>query len=1227
VQQLASFNQLTQALKNSILILDGAMGTMIQAYKLEEQDYRGERFKDWHCDVKGNNDLLVLTQPEIIRTIHDEYLAAGADILETNTFNATTIAMADYEMEDISYEINLEAAKIARQAADEYNKKTPEKPRFVAGVLGPTNRTCSISPDVNDPAFRNVSFEELKQAYIESTTALIKGGSDIILIETIFDTLNAKAAVFAVETVFEQEGVRLPVMISGTITDASGRTLSGQTTEAFYNSLRHAKPISFGLNCALGPVELRQYVEELSRISDYAVSAHPNAGLPNAFGEYDFSVEDMNQHIEEWAQAGFLNIVGGCCGTTPDHIRGMAETVSQIKPRKIEAKPIACRLSGLEALTIEKESLFVNVGERTNVTGSAIFKRLITEENYDEAISVALQQVENGAQIIDINMDEGMLDSKAAMVRFLNLIAGEPDIAKVPVMIDSSKWDILEAGLQCIQGKGVVNSISLKEGEEIFREQAELIRRYGAAVIVMAFDETGQAETRKRKFEICQRAYHILVDEIGFPPEDIIFDPNIFAVATGIDEHNNYAVDFIEAVKDIKEHLPHAMISGGVSNVSFSFRGNNPVREAIHAVFLYHCIRNGMDMGIVNAGQLAIYSDIPKDLLKAVEDVVLNSDDGATERLLDIAEEYRGQAGSKDNKANLEWREWPVKKRLEHALVKGINEFIVEDTEAARLEANRPLDVIEGPLMDGMNVVGDLFGAGEMFLPQVVKSARVMKQAVAHIQPFIEEEKTEASSNGKILLATVKGDVHDIGKNIVGVVLQCNNFEIIDLGVMVPCEEILRVAKEEKVDVIGLSGLITPSLDEMVHVAKEMQRQGFDLPLLIGGATTSKAHTAVKIEPQYEHPVVYVPNASRSVSVVSSLLSDELRPAFMERQTKEYERVRERHFNKGPRSTLVSLTDAQANPSPINFDNYTPTKPNKLGVSVIDDLDLNVVRNYIDWTPFFMTWQLSGKYPKILEHELIGEEATKLFNDANAMLDDVINNKKLSAKAVFGLFPAVREDDDVLLYSDETKTQHLLTTHHLRQQGKKPAGQYNRCLADYIASKDSGVDDYMGAFAVSAGFGCDELVAELDAKHDTYNSILMKAVADRLAEASAEYLHEQIRKEYWGYAAEENFDNEALIRESYQGIRPAPGYPACPEHTEKGTIWKLLDVENNIGMELTSSYAMWPGAAVSGWYFAHPDAKYFAVAKIDRDQVQNYAARKGWDLDTAERWLAPNLED
>ncbi|GLX81375.1 methionine synthase [Thalassotalea eurytherma] len=1226
MQQLASFNQLTQALKDNILILDGAMGTMIQAYKLEEQDYRGDRFADWHSDVKGNNDLLVLTQPQIIQTIHKEYLAAGADIIETNTFNATTIAMADYDMEEISYEINYAAAKIAREAVDEFNEKTPNKPRFVAGVLGPTNRTCSISPDVNDPAFRNVSFEELKQAYIESTTALIKGGSDIILIETIFDTLNAKAAIFAVEAVFEQEGVRLPVMISGTITDASGRTLSGQTTEAFYNSLRHAKPISFGLNCALGPVELRQYVEELSRISESAVSAHPNAGLPNAFGEYDFTVEDMNKHVQEWAQSGFLNIIGGCCGTTPEHIKGMAETVANIAPRQIEARPVACRLSGLEALTIDKDSLFVNVGERTNVTGSAIFKRLIKEENYDQAISVALQQVENGAQIIDINMDEGMLDSKGAMIRFLNLIAGEPDIAKVPIMLDSSKWDILEAGLQCIQGKGIVNSISLKEGEASFREQANLIKRYGAAVIVMAFDEEGQAETRKRKFDICQRAYKILVDEIGFPPEDIIFDPNIFAVATGIEEHNNYAVDFIEAVADIKDKLPHAMISGGVSNVSFSFRGNNPVREAIHAVFLYHAIKNGMDMGIVNAGQLAIYSDIPKDLLNAVEDVVQNSDDAATERLLEVAESYRGQATGASSAADMSWRELPTNKRLEHALVKGINEFIVEDTESARLEATRPLDVIEGPLMDGMNVVGDLFGAGEMFLPQVVKSARVMKQAVAHLNPYIEAEKTQAKSNGKVLLATVKGDVHDIGKNIVGVVLQCNNYEIIDLGVMVSCEEILRVAKEEKVDIIGLSGLITPSLDEMVHVAKEMERQGFDLPLLIGGATTSKAHTAVKIEPQYSHPVVYVPNASRSVSVVSSLLSDELKPAFVERLNDEYDRVRKQHYKKGPRSTLIPIEHARENQTPIHFDNYIPVKPNKLGVTVFDDLDLNVIRNYIDWTPFFMTWQLSGKYPKILQHELIGEEATKLFNDANAMLDDLINHKKVQAKAVIGLFPAYRQQDDLALFADLEKTQPIMKLHHLRQQSKKPAGQYNRCLADYIAPKDSGVDDYVGAFAVSAGFGADELVKALDVQHDTYNSILLKAVADRLAEASAEYLHEQVRIHHWGYAPEERFDNEALIREQYQGIRPAPGYPACPEHTEKGLLWQLLDVENNIGMKLTSSFAMWPGAAVSGWYFAHPESKYFAVAKINKDQVIDYGARKGLTVEQAERWLSPNLD-
>ncbi|NQZ22842.1 MAG: methionine synthase [Colwellia sp.] len=1228
MKKSAAFSQFEQQLQQRILILDGAMGTMIQAYKFEEQDYRGDRFADWHLDVKGNNDMLVLSQPDVIKAIHNEYLEAGADILETNTFNATTIAMADYDMESYSAEINFAAAKIAREAADEFTAKNPDKPRFVAGVLGPTNRTCSISPDVNDPAFRNVTFDQLKDAYIESTKALIEGGSDLILIETIFDTLNAKAAIFAVETVFDELQLRLPVMISGTITDASGRTLSGQTTEAFYNSLRHAKPISFGLNCALGPVELRQYVAELSRISDFAVSAHPNAGLPNAFGEYDFSVEDMNVHVNEWAESGFLNIIGGCCGTTPAHIKGMADAVAKIKPRAVKPRAIACRLSGLEALTITSESLFVNVGERTNVTGSAVFKRLITEENYDKAIAVALQQVENGAQIIDINMDEGMLDSKAAMIRYLNLIAGEPDIAKVPIMLDSSKWDILEEGLKCIQGKGIVNSISLKEGEDNFRKQAELLRRYGAAVIVMAFDEQGQADTRVRKYEICKRAYDILVHEIGFPAEDIIFDPNIFAVATGIEEHNNYAVDFIEAVADIKENLPHAMISGGVSNVSFSFRGNNPVREAIHAVFLFHAIKNGMDMGIVNAGQLAIYSSIPDDLRLAVEDVIQNSDDDATERLLDVAESYRGKAGSKNNKADLTWRELPIKERLEYSLVKGINEFIVEDTEAARLESVRPLDVIEGPLMDGMNTVGDLFGAGEMFLPQVVKSARVMKQAVAHLNPFIEDEKTEIKSNGKILLATVKGDVHDIGKNIVGVVLQCNNYDIIDLGVMVSCEDILRVAKEKKVDIIGLSGLITPSLDEMVHVAKEMKRLDFNLPLLIGGATTSKAHTAVKIEPQYEHPVIYVSNASRSVSVVSTLLSDDndKRTAFLDRQNLEYDRVRERHYKKGPRSSLISLEDARNNATPISFENYTPKVPNKLGITVLDNIDLNVVRKYIDWTPFFMTWQLSGKYPLILRHEVVGVEATKLFNDANALLDDVINNNKLKAKAVFGLFPAHRQQDDLIVFEDDNREKQLIKLHQLRQQSKKPAGQFNRCLADYVADEASGIKDYVGAFAVSAGFGCEELVKEFDAQHDDYNSILIKAVADRLAEASAEYLHEKIRKEYWGYAADESLKNDDLIREKYQGIRPAPGYPACPEHTEKGLLWELLNVDENIGLDLTSSFAMWPGAAVSGWYFAHPESKYFAVAKLAKDQVIDYATRKEMTLPQAERWLSANLD-
>lgn len=1214
-----------ERLAQQILLIDGGMGTMIQGYKLEEADYRGERFADWPSDLKGNNDLLVLTQPQLIRDIHSAYLEAGADILETNTFNATTIAMADYGMEALSAEINLEAARLARQVADEWTAKTPHKPRFVAGVLGPTNRTCSISPDVNDPGYRNVTFDQLVAAYAESTRALIEGGSDLILIETIFDTLNAKACAFAVDTVFEELGLSLPVMISGTITDASGRTLSGQTTEAFYHSLRHVKPISFGLNCALGPDELRQYVEELSRIAECAVSAHPNAGLPNAFGEYDLSPEEMAAHIREWAQSGFLNLVGGCCGTTPEHIRQMAEVVADLAPRQLPDLPVACRLSGLEPLIIEKDTLFVNVGERTNVTGSARFKRLIKEEQYDEALDVARQQVENGAQIIDINMDEGMLDAEACMVRFLNLCASEPEISKVPIMVDSSKWEVIEAGLKCIQGKGIVNSISLKEGKEKFIEQAKLIRRYGAAVIVMAFDEVGQADTRARKLEICTNAYRILVDEVGFPPEDIIFDPNIFAVATGIDEHNNYAVDFIEAVGDIKRDLPHAMISGGVSNVSFSFRGNNYVREAIHAVFLYHCFKRGMDMGIVNAGQLEIYDNVPDKLREAVEDVVLNRRDDATERLLDIADEYRDNGvGKQDDGAALEWRSWPVAKRLEHALVKGITEFIVEDTEDARVNASRPLEVIEGPLMDGMNVVGDLFGEGKMFLPQVVKSARVMKQAVAYLEPFIDAEKQSGRSNGKILLATVKGDVHDIGKNIVGVVLQCNNYDIIDLGVMVSCEQILKVAREENVDIIGLSGLITPSLDEMVHVAKEMERQGFELPLLIGGATTSKAHTAVKIEQNYRHPVVYVNNASRAVGVCTSLLSDELRPAFVEKLDVDYERVRDQHSRKQPRTKPVSLERARANKVAIDWATYTPPVPAKPGTHVFDDFDVSILRNYIDWTPFFMTWSLMGKYPAILDHEEVGEEARRLFQDANEWLDRIEREGLMKARGMCALFPANSTGDDIEVYTDESRSQVAHVLYNLRQQTEKPKG-YNYCLSDYIAPKDSGKPDWIGAFAVTGGIGERELADKFKALGDDYNAIMVQAVADRLAEAFAEYLHEQVRKEIWGYSPDEALSNDELIREKYQGIRPAPGYPACPEHTEKGTLWEMLNVEEAIGMSLTTSYAMWPGASVSGWYFSHPDSRYFAVAQIQEDQRDSYAERKGWDLVEAEKWLGPNL--
>ncbi|MEZ9041011.1 MULTISPECIES: methionine synthase [unclassified Vibrio] len=1212
-------------LKQRILLIDGGMGTMIQDYKLEEQDYRGERFADWHSDLKGNNDLLVLTQPKLIKDIHMEYLEAGADILETNTFNATTIAMADYDMESLSEEINFAAAKLAREAADEWTAKTPDKPRFVAGVLGPTNRTCSISPDVNDPGYRNVSFDELVEAYSESTRALIKGGSDLILIETIFDTLNAKACAFAVESVFEEVGIALPVMISGTITDASGRTLSGQTTEAFYNALRHVKPISFGLNCALGPDELREYVGEMSRISECNVSAHPNAGLPNAFGEYDLSPEDMAEHVKEWAESGFLNLIGGCCGTTPEHIRQMAEAVEGVTPRQLPDLPVSCRLSGLEPLTIAKESLFVNVGERTNVTGSARFKRLIKEELYDEALSVAREQVENGAQIIDINMDEGMLDAEACMVKFLNLCASEPEISKVPVMVDSSKWEVIEAGLKCIQGKGIVNSISLKEGKEKFVEQAKLVRRYGAAVIVMAFDEVGQADTRERKVEICTNAYNILVDEVGFPPEDIIFDPNIFAVATGIDEHNNYAVDFIEAVGDIKRDLPHAMISGGVSNVSFSFRGNNYVREAIHAVFLYHCFKNGMDMGIVNAGQLEIYDNVPEDLRDAVEDVVLNRRDDSTERLLDMATEYLERAvGKVEDKSALEWRTWPVEKRLEHSLVKGITDFIVEDTEEARVNASRPIEVIEGPLMDGMNVVGDLFGEGKMFLPQVVKSARVMKQAVAHLEPFINASKEVGATNGKILLATVKGDVHDIGKNIVGVVLQCNNYEIIDLGVMVSCEKILKVAKEENVDIIGLSGLITPSLDEMVHVAKEMERQGFKLPLLIGGATTSKAHTAVKIEQNYSEPVVYVNNASRAVGVCTSLLSDELKPAFVEKLDIDYDRVRDQHNRKKPRTKPVTLERARANKVAIDWDAYTPPAPAKPGVHIFNDFDVATLRQYIDWTPFFMTWSLVGKYPAILDHEEVGEEAKRLFKDANDLLDRVEKEKLLEARGMCAMFPANSVGDDIEVYTDESRTEVLKVLHNLRQQTEKPKG-FNYCLSDYIAPKESGKADWIGGFAVTGGIGERELADEYKAKGDDYNAIMIQAVADRLAEAFAEYLHKEVRKDIWGYSPDENLSNDDLIREKYQGIRPAPGYPACPEHTEKGTLWELMDVEKAIDMSLTTSYAMWPGASVSGMYFSHPDSRYFAIAQIQQDQVESYADRKGWDMLEAEKWLGPNI--
>ena len=1219
--------RILDAAQQRILVLDGAMGTMIQRHTLEEEHFRGERFVDWHSDLKGNNDLLSLTQPEIICDIHRAYLEAGADIIETNTFNSTTISQADYKMEAISREINVASAQLARKAADEF--ATPERPRFVAGILGPTSRTASLSPDVNDPGARNVTFDELVEAYVESTEALIEGGSDVIMVETIFDTLNAKAALFAVQLVFEKQGYELPIMISGTITDASGRTLSGQTPEAFWNSVKHSRPVSVGLNCALGPKELRPHLLEISNTADTLVSAHPNAGLPNEFGGYDLDAENMAATVAEFASAGLLNIVGGCCGTTPEHIRAIANAVAAIPVRQIPQIEPACRLSGLEPFTISADSLFVNVGERCNVTGSAAFKRLILEENYDAALEVARQQVLNGAQIIDVNMDEGMLESLPAMVTFLNLIASEPDISRVPIMVDSSKWEVIEAGLKCIQGKSVVNSISLKEGEAEFIERAQLCKKHGAAIVVMAFDEDGQADNLERRQQICQRSYDILVKQIGFPAEDIIFDPNVFAVATGIEEHNRYGLDFIQACSWIKQNLPHALISGGISNVSFSFRGNNPVREAIHSVFLYHAIREGLSMGIVNAGQLAVYDDLPEELRNVVEDVVLFRTPEGTENLLAIAEKYRGDGSTQAKTEDLSWREGNVNRRLEHALVKGITAFIEQDTEEARQQADRPLHVIEGALMDGMNIVGDLFGSGKMFLPQVVKSARVMKQAVAYLQPYIEDEKDEgASTNGKILMATVKGDVHDIGKNIVGVVLQCNNYEVIDLGVMVPAEKILQTAKEQNVDIIGLSGLITPSLDEMVTLGKEMERQGFDIPLLIGGATTSKAHTAVKIAPTYaRNQTIYVSDASRAVGVASKLISKENRDAFVAEIQLDYDAVRLRTANRTPRGTLYAYSDAVKQKPQINWRDYQPTLPAKPGVTVLDDYPLEALVPYIDWTPFFITWDLVGKYPKILDDEVVGEAAQNLFADAQKLLKDIIDNKRLTARAVFGLWEAnTVNHDDIEVYGSKGET--IATLHHIRQQIQKPgASEELRSLADFVAPKESDIRDHIGAFAVTTGIGADELAAEYEAQHDDYNAIMVKALADRLAEAFAERLHEQVRREHWGYAADEHLDNESLIKEKYRGIRPAPGYPACPDHTEKGTLFELLNVTENIGLELTESFAMSPAAAVSGWYFGHPDAKYFNTGKIDGDQVESLATRKGMSVPDLERWLTPILND
>ncbi|GGK62980.1 methionine synthase [Rufibacter glacialis] len=1225
--------RIEEEVQKRILVLDGAMGTMIQRYNLQEADYRGDRFQDYHLDVKGNNDLLSLTQPHIIKEIHSLYFEAGADIAETNTFSGTSIAMADYDMQDLVYELNYESARIAREAADEWTARTPEKPRFVAGAIGPTNRTASLSPDVNNPGYRAITYDELVEAYTEQVRGLVDGGVDLLLVETIFDTLNAKAALFAIDQYSQQTGKRLPLMVSGTITDASGRTLSGQTVEAFLYSVSHMPLLSVGFNCALGAKQLRPHLQSLSKASKFYVSAYPNAGLPNAFGAYDETPEQMGQHIKDFLDNNFVNIVGGCCGTTPPHIKAIAEIAAQYPPRPLPQLPAVPTYSGLEPLTVYEGSNFINIGERTNITGSKQFKRLILNEQYEEALAIARQQVENGAQIIDVNMDEGMLDSEAAMTLFLNLIASEPDIARVPIMIDSSKWSVIEAGLKCVQGKAIVNSISLKEGEEAFKERARKVRSYGAAVVVMAFDEEGQADNYERRIQICERAYNILTKEVGFPAEDIIFDPNILTVATGMEEHNNYAVDFINATRWIKQNLPGAKVSGGVSNISFSFRGNDPVREAMHSVFLYYAIKAGLDMGIVNAGMLEVYEEIPKDLLERVEDVLLNRRPDATERLVEFAETVKNKG--KEVVRDEAWRNDPVQKRLTHALVKGLVEYIDQDVEEARHLYQKPLEVIEGPLMDGMNVVGDLFQEGKMFLPQVVKSARVMKKAVAYLLPYIEEEKVRAAAsgdtstrqtNGKILMATVKGDVHDIGKNIVGVVLACNNYEVIDLGVMTPADKILDAAREHNVDVIGLSGLITPSLDEMVHVAREMERQNFNIPLLIGGATTSRAHTAVKVAPAYNGTVVHVLDASRSVPVVGNLLSPDNKEKFAQDTRLEYDQMREGYLSRQKDKKYLPLPQARANKLPIEWkaeDVYTPAKT---GVQVFQNFPLEELVPYIDWTPFFQAWELHGKFPKLLEDAVVGVEATKLYADAQALLQRIVEEKLLTANGVAGLFPANSVgDDDVEIYTDEQRTQILTHFRTLRQQGQKGPGVPNIALADFVAPKETGLADYTGGFAVTAGHGLDELVQQFEADHDDYHSIMAKALADRLAEAFAEKLHEIVRKELWAYEPEESLTNEDLIKEKYQGIRPAPGYPACPDHTEKTTLFQLLEVEKHTGITLTESLAMYPTAAVSGMYFAHRQSKYFGLGKIEKDQVTDYAQRKGMSVEETERWLSPNL--